>query len=143
MENDNTKKLLKFKGRPENFTTWKTRLSAYLLTRNIQINQDDVTEERRAANNVNFYHELVMHLNDSLLQPVISSGANDGLKVWAYFEKKYGQIKVSQILSLGKQFIDSRFDPGETVSCYLTRLDVLIFKMATAKEVISENCDSS
>ena len=138
MENDNAKKLLIFNERPENFITWKTRFSVYLLTKNIQINQDDVTEERRAANNVNLYRELVMHLDNSLLQAVISSGANDGIKVWAYLDEKYGQIKVSQILSLWKQFIDSRVEPGETVSCYLTRLDVLIFKLESAKEVISE-----
>ena len=100
MENDNTKKLLIFNGRPENFITWKTKFNAYLLTKNIQVNQDDVTEERRAAINVNLYRELVMHLDDSLLQAVIPSGANDGIKVWAYLDEKYGQIKVSQILSL-------------------------------------------
>ena len=80
-----------------------------------------------------------MHLDDSLLQAVISSGAKDGIKVWAYLDENYGQIKVSQILSLGKQFIDSRVELGETVSCYLTRLDVLIFTLESAKEVISEN----
>ena len=57
-----------------------------------------------------------MHLDDSLLQAVISSGANDGIKVGAYLDEKYGQIKVSQILSLWKQFIDSRVEPGETLS---------------------------
>ena len=95
MENDNTKKLLIFNGMRENFITWKTRFSAYLLTKNIQINQDDVTEERRAANIVNLYRELVMHLHDSLLQAVISSGTNDGIKVWMYLDEKYGQMKVA------------------------------------------------
>ena len=139
MENDNTKKLLIFNGRPDNFITWKTRFSGYLLTKNIQINQEDGTEKRRAANNVNLYRELVMHLDDSLLQAVISSGANAGIKVWAYLDEKYGKINVSQILSLWKQFIDSRVEPGETVSCYLTRSDVLIFKLESAREGISEN----
>ena len=74
---------------PENLIQ-KTRFTAYLLTKNMQINQDEVTEERRAANNGNLYRELVMHLDGSLLQAVISSGANDGLKVWAYLDEKFG-----------------------------------------------------
>ena len=81
MENDNIKKLLIFSGMSGNFIFWKTIFSAYLLIKNTQINQDVVIEDRIAANNVNFYRELVMHLDDSLLQAVNSSGANDGLKV--------------------------------------------------------------
>ena len=37
-----------------------------------------------------------------------------------------------------KQFIDSSVEPGENVSCYLARLDVLNFKLESAKEVSSE-----
>ena len=139
MKNENAKNFLIINGRPENFITWKTRFSAYLLTKNIQMNQNDVTEERKTANNVNLYRELVMHLHDSLPQAVISSEANDGFKVWAYLNEKYGQIKVSLSLSLWKQFIDSRVEPGETVSCYLTRLYILIFRLVSAKKVDSYN----
>ena len=56
-----------------------------------------------------------MHLDDSLLQAVISSGTNYGLKIRSYLYEKYVQIEMSQILSLWKQFFDSRVGPGQTV----------------------------
>ena len=97
------------------------------MTKNIQIETENVPEDSRQANNINLYRELIMHLDDNLLQAVISSGANDGQKVWNYLDHNFGQIKVSQILQLWKQFIDSKVEPGETVPCYLNRLDVLVF----------------
>ena len=103
MEKDNTINSFILKGRPDNFITWKTRFSARLLTKNIQIKQDDVNEESRAANNVIVVRALVMQLDDFLLQDVISCGANDGVKVWAHLHQKYGQTKVSRILSMWKQ----------------------------------------
>ena len=139
MDGDSVKKLLIFNGKPECFLTWKTRFCAYLMTKNIQIETENVPEDSRQANNINLYREFIMHLDDNLVQAVISSGANDGQKVWNYLDQNFGQIKVSQILQLWKQFIDSKVEPGETVPCYLNRLDVLVFKLESAKEVVSEN----
>ena len=127
MDSDSAKKWLIFNGKPECFLTWKTRFCAYLMTKNIQIETENVPEDSRQANNINLYRELIMHLDDNLLQAVISSGANDGRKVWKYLDQNFGQIKVSQILQLCKQFIDAKVGPGGTVPCYLNSSDVLVF----------------
>ena len=78
MGNDKTKNTL-FPTDDQKISNLEKQFSAYLLIKNIQVNHDDFTEERRAVNKVNLYQVLIMHLDYSTAS-------------WQTTVSKYGHI---------------------------------------------------
>ena len=132
-------KLLIFNGIPENFLVWKTRFVSYLENKKITTDYDTLGDENRRKNKNSLNREIIMHLDDKTLQTVISLDTTDGEEVWNYLQVTYGKIENSQILAIWEEFLGFKVEPGETLLTFLNRLDVTIYKLQSAKEVVSEN----
>lgn len=134
-----TKKLLIFDGKVENFIVWRERFKVYLLCKGIRVISDEVDENKREAMQTQLYAEIIMHLNNNLLQTIISVGESNGFKVWEYLVETYGTIKTCQIVFLWKEFVDMTKSSSETVVQFISRYELIIYKLQSAKETLSDN----
>ena len=82
-----------------------------------------------------------MCVGDEVVQSLIALNNNDGEYLWNHMEQTYGAIKTTQILLLWRQFLEFTSDDCYNTSMlsHLNRLDVTIYKLQSAKEVISDN----
>ena len=133
-----TKKLLIFNGKPENYLVWSERFQSYLNTKKIRITNIGLQGEAIATNDSRLYHQIIMHLDDSTAQAVIALDNKKGTEVWEFLKKTFGSIKTPQILALWKQFLDLKKESGESMTAFLNNVDVLIYKLTSAEEHISD-----
>lgn len=135
----NYSKLLIFNGKPETFMVWKERFTSYLLSKNIPLEVEDLPSEKLELIKSLLYREIIMHLDDETLQSIISLDTKDGFAIWEHLNYTYGKIKVTQILVLWREFLDIQMKTGESMTEFLNRLDVIIYKLQSADEVITGN----
>ena len=138
---ESSKKLLIFDGKYENFLVWKERFQSYLLCKSVPILtiEANVDADKREAMQRLLYCELILHLTNSVLQVIISIGENNGFIVWDYLTETYGKVKACQIVTLWKEFIDVAKLQNEGTLEFINRFDLIVYKLSSAKEVISDN----
>lgn len=138
-DNGFARKLLTFDGKAENFMVWQERFKIFLLCKQINVTEADVAEPKREEIQVKLYCEIIMHLDNALCQTIISIGEKNGFKVWTYLVETYGIIKTSQIVTLWKEFVTIHKSSSETVVQFISRFELVIYKLQSAKETLSDN----
>ena len=132
-------RLLTFNGKPECFMVWKERFSSYLLTRSLPLKLEDVPTEKQQLAKSQMYREIIMHVDDETLQMLIAINERDGYKVWEYLESTFGKVKVTQIIGMWREFLEIKVKGEESIYSFLNRMDIMIYKLQSADETISEN----
>ena len=104
----------------------------------LYVESEKVSKANRDAVQRKLCQEIIIHVNDATLQMIIAQNNRNGFEIWKYLLKKFGQIRLSQIIVLWQVFLELKKN-GESIVEFLNKVDNIVIKLQSADEKISDN----
>lgn len=132
-------KLLIFDGKTENYLVWAERFQTYLECKGVTTDPTKVDATKMEDAKRLLYREIIMHLDNTTLQSIITKNDKDGFSIWRHLQTVYGRIKTCQIVDLWQEMINIAKSEEETTTMFLNKFENIIFKLQSVDEKVSEN----